>query len=116
MPSTHRRSCASETLCVVAGCLTWISSRVPGAIGSVQPSCFNRLKPTIAASYRLSAETSTLWRTPDGPVKLTVHAIVATWLTIPVSLYLRHPTRLRRMAAVDWPYFRRNDWTIRHRG
>ena len=60
MPSTHRRSCASETLCVVAGCRTWISSRVPGAIGSTQPSCFNKLKPRIAASYRLSAETSTL--------------------------------------------------------
>jgi hypothetical protein len=49
---------------------------VPGATGSTQPSRFNKLKPTIAASYKLSAETSMLWRTPDGPVKLTVHAIV----------------------------------------
>src|SRR4051812_8041825 len=78
MPSTQRRSCARETQWVVAGYLTWISSRVPGAIGSTQPSRFNKLKPTIPASYKLSAETSTLWRTPDGPVKLTVHAMVAT--------------------------------------
>src|ERR1044072_8676926 len=77
MPSTHRRSCANETICVVAGCLTWIWSRVPDAIGSTQPSFFNRLKPTIAASYKLSADTSTLWPTPDGPVKLTVHVFVA---------------------------------------
>src|SRR4051794_9765183 len=37
------------------------------ATGSTQPSCFNKLKPTIGASYKLSAETSMLWRTPDGP-------------------------------------------------
>jgi hypothetical protein len=49
----------------------------PGAIGSTQPSFFNKLKPTIAASYRLSAETSTLCHTPDGPVKLTVQVFVA---------------------------------------
>src|SRR3954464_3349878 len=89
MPSTQRRSCASEALCVVAGCLTWISSRVPGAIGSTQPSCFNKLKPTIAASYKLSAETSTLWQTPDGPVQLTVHALIATTASVSDSLYLR---------------------------
>lgn len=40
--------------------LTWISNRVPGAIGSTQPSRFNKLKPTIPASYKLSAETSTV--------------------------------------------------------
>ena len=31
----------------------------------------------IAASYKLSPETSTLWQTPDGPVQLTVHAFSA---------------------------------------
>jgi len=91
-PSAQRRSCSSVTVCVVAGCLTWISIVVPGATGSTHPACLNTLMPTIAASYRLSPDTSTLCRTPESPMMLTVQAFVGILVTrrISSSLNIRH--------------------------
>ena len=51
---------------------------VPGAIASAQPLFFSPGAPSAAASQIDSAMTSSECRTPDGPLKLTVHVRSAT--------------------------------------
>src|SRR5579863_3033950 len=72
--SSHCFSCATSSVCVTFGSMTWMSSRVPGPTLSTH-SCFESAdRARTLASYTDSATTSTLWRTPSRSLYVTRQA------------------------------------------
>lgn len=75
----HLRSWFTVTVCRTAGDLTSTSSLVadPGS-GSMNLACLNAWSARPAASYRVSATTSTLWLVPSRSRNVTVQVWTGT--------------------------------------